>query len=176
MIEKRAIILHAWYENPNSQWYQWLKKELEKKDYSILIPDLPTMNSDLPDMEKMIEKVKSLVDENTIIAGHSLGAVLALRIAERIKYKKAILVAGWDFNDLCEEHRLFWKNMIDHKKIKSNVREIYCLSSGNDIFFTANQTENMSKRLGAKFILIKGAGHFTRKDGITEVPKILQFI
>lgn len=28
---KKALILHAWYATPESDWYPWLKTELEKK-------------------------------------------------------------------------------------------------------------------------------------------------
>ena len=86
------------------------------------------------------------------------------------------LVAGWDFDDLTYEHRLFWKTKINHKKIKKNVKEIYCISSDNDPYTTAFTVEEMNKRLGGKFILIKGAGHFTEKDGVKKIPDLLQYI
>lgn len=173
---RKALILHAWHNNPGDCWYPWLKKELEKKGYKVYVPELPTMNTDLPDMKKQMEAVKKFIDENTIIIGHSLGSVLALRLAEKIKYGKMLLFAGWDFDDLTKEHQLFWPNKIDHGKIKKNVKEICCFSSDNDPYMTASQAEEMSKRLGGKFILIKEVGHFTTKDGKTKIPEILKYL
>jgi predicted alpha/beta hydrolase family esterase len=172
---KKALMLHAWYSSPEDGWYPWLKKELEKKGYQVFLPDLPTMRSDLPKMELQLKKIDRTLslDKNTVVIGHSLGGVLALRLAERRNFNKMILVSGWDFDDLTEGHRLFWRYKISHKKIRKNVEEICCLHADNDPYITAFQAEEMSKRLGGKFILIKGAGHFTEKEGISKIPEIL---
>lgn len=172
---KQALILQGWYQSPKSNWYPWLKKELEKREYTVFLPDLPTMHTDHPDMVKQLAFIQKLttIDKNTIIFGHSLGALLGMRVAERCSFDKLFLVAGWDFNDLTREHKLFWKKKIDHKKIKMNVREIYCISSENDPYITAFMAEEMSKRLGGKFVLVKDAGHFTEDFGIKKIPELL---
>ncbi len=175
MNTKKALILHAWYSKPSDNWYPWLKKELESRGYEVILPELPTMNTDLPNMGLQLKTIQEVVpiDEDTIIIGHSLSCLLAMRLAEKRKYKKMILVAGWDFDDLTVGHKLFWPDQINHQKIKSNVKEIYCISSDNDPYFTVYQAEEMSKRLEGKFTLVKGAGHLTSKDGITKIPQIL---
>jgi len=111
-----------------------------------------------------------------IIFGHSIGCLLAMRLAEKYLFKKMFLISGWDFNDLTKEHRLFWPNALDHEKIKKNVSEIYCISSDNDPYCTYFINEQMSKRLGGKSVLIKGAGHFTDTFGIKEIPQLLQYV
>ncbi len=176
---KKALILVGWFNNPEDEWYPWLKDELEKKKYEVYLPDLPTQNTKFPSLIKQITFVEKLldIDKDTVIIGHSLGAVLALRLAEKHEYQKMFLVAGWDFDDLTAEHELFWPNKINHKKIKKNVKDIYCLSSDNDPYTTAFTAEEMSKRLGGKFILIKGAGHFSEKyGGITKIPQLLSYL
>ncbi len=175
-MKKKALILHCWYGDPKSYWYPWLKSELTQKDYDVLIPELPTMKTDLPDMELQLKTVKDLhwVDKGTVVVGHSLGCLLALRMAERYKVGKLILVSGWDFNDLSSEHRLFWKDPIGHQLIKKNVKQIVCVTSDNDPYFTAFQVGEMNKRLGGKLIVVKGAGHFTDKYSITKISQILE--
>lgn len=174
----KALILQGWYQKPQSNWYPWLKTELENRDYRVHLPDLPTMHTDLPDMKKQLQFIDTLIamDENTIIVGHSIGCFLAMRLAEKYSYNKMFLIAGWDFNDLSVEHRLFWPNSINHEAIKQHVKEIYCISSDNDPYMTAFTVEEMSKRLGGKFILVPGAGHFTEKDGVTTIPAILPYL
>lgn len=166
---KRILILHAWYENPNSQWYRWLKKELEKKGYIVYLPEIPTFNTDLPDLKKAIKAVEGFVDGSTVIIGHSLGGVLALRLGEKLKFKKLITIAGWDYDDLYPQHKLFWENKINHYLLKEHVEERIVIHSDNDPYLTALQAENMSKRMEGKFILVNNAGHFTKKDGIKEL-------
>ena len=173
---KRALILISWYGTPESDWLPWLKNELEKKGYGVSIPDLPTIRTDLPDMEQMLSLLK--VDSETLVVGHSLGALLGLRLAERQKFKKLILVSGWDFDDgLAPEHRLFWLDKINHDKIKSNVKKFVVIHSNNDPYTPTNVAEEMSKKLNGTFILVPNCGHLSLKSGNrTELPEVLPYI
>ncbi len=175
---KQALIFQGWYQKPESNWYPWLKIELEKRGYTVFLPDLPTMHSDLPDMGTQLQLIDELItiDKDTIIIGHSLGALLGMRLAEKYSFDKLFLIAGWDYDDLTQGHRLFWKKPMHHAIIKRNVKEIFVLSSDNDPYTTALTAEEMSKRLGGKFILVPNAGHFTEKDGVTKIPKLLHLI
>lgn len=58
---------------------------------------------------------------------------------------------------------------------KALIKEIYCILSDNDPYITAFTAKEMSKRLGGKFILVKGAGHFTEKYGVTTIPKMIPY-
>ncbi|MFZ2199708.1 MAG: alpha/beta hydrolase [Microgenomates group bacterium] len=175
---KKALILHAWFSNPTSNWYPWLKGELEKKGYEIWVPELPTMPTENPDMETMLKFVieKNFVDESTTVIGHSLGSVLTLRLAERVKFAKGILFAAWDYNDLTPEHQSFWRNMMDHKKILSNVSEWVFPLSENDPYVTIAIAKEVAARLNGKVIEVGKKGHFGKDDGVKEVPEILEFV
>lgn len=177
-MKKQALILHAWYQKPESNWYPWLKTELEKRGHRVHLQDLPTMHTDLPDMKKQLTFIEHLnaIDNDSLVFGHSIGCLLAMRLAEKYSYNKMFLVAGWDFNDLTAEHRLFWPNPIDHEAIKKHVKKTYCLSSDNDPYMTAFAVEEMNKRLGGKFILVPGAGHFTEKYGVTTILAVLPYL
>lgn len=175
---KKALILHAWYGSPEADWYPWLKNELEKKGCEVWLPELPTMPTKSPDMETMLQFIldKKFVDQDTVVIGHSLGSVLAMRLAERIPFKMAILLAGWDYNDLTPEHQSFWTSMMDHTKIKENVKSWKVLISDNDPYVTPAIAEEMTARLGGKSVRVGKKGHFLTKDGITHVPEILEFV
>lgn len=175
---KQALVLHAWYNNPKNNWYPWLRIELKKRDFSVYIPELPTLQTDLPDLAQILKFVTSNFELNrqTVVVGHSLGAVVAMRLAEKHSYAKMFLVAGWDYDDLYRQHILFWKTKMKHAQIRRHVKNVYVYSSDKDPYITTFQAEEMSKRLGGKFILVKGAGHFTDKDGITKIPELLKFL
>lgn len=173
---KHALILHAWYNHPESHWYPWLKKELEKKGYKVDAPELPTMNTDLPDLAQQLVVAEKYLTPNTIVIGHSLGGLLGMKLAEKHKFGKLIIVAGWDFNDLTPEHRLYWRTPMNHPAISKNVKEIYVISSDNDPYITASTAESMCNRLGGKFILVKGAGHFTKQYGVDTISEIVALI
>jgi predicted alpha/beta hydrolase family esterase len=99
-----------------------------------------------------------------------------MRLAQTHTFSKLILVAGWDFNDLTPEHRLYWQTPMDHKAIRQHVKDIYVISSDNDPYVTAATAEDMSKRLSGNFILVKRAGHFTKQFGISQIPQILKLL
>lgn len=175
---KKVLFLQSWYSKVIDNWYPWLKKELEGKGYTTFFPDIQEMRKDVPDMSKILKYVKSLkiIDKDIVIVGHSLGNLLAMRLAEKIKYKQMILVSAWDYDDLCEGHKLFWKTKINHSKIKENVKNITVIHSDNDPYYTAIAAEDTSKRLNAKFILIKGGGHFGTDEGTKKMPEVLKLL
>lgn len=177
-MKKTALILHAWLNGANAHWYPWLKTALESRGYTVYLPEIPTMNTDTPNLgEQMAYLEKNIpFHKDMIVFGHSLGSVLALRLAEKYAFTKMFLVAGWDFNDLYPQHALFWPNALQHEIINKNVHETYIFTSDNDPYMTAFQCEEMSKRLNGTFILMKGAGHFTDTFGIVKIPELLAYI
>lgn len=175
---KSALILHAWLNGPEKHWYPWLKSELEKKGYTVYLPEIPTMNTNAPDLAtqmKFIEETVPLTND-MLIVGHSLGCLLAMRLAEKHDFGKMFLVAGWDFDDLTPEHQSFWLNKIDHAAIKNNVKNIIVTSSNNDPYMTDFTMKEMAKRLNADYVFVKDTGHFTDEFGITKIPEILSYI
>lgn len=175
---KKALILHSYTNTPEGNWYPWLKVELEKRGYEVWVPQLPTMEGPKPDMEVMLRAImeRDWVDEETVVVGHSLGAVLTIRLAERVKFFQGIVLAGWDFDDLDPRDELFWPSKIDFQKVKSNVLRWIVPISDNDPYVSAYMTERMAERLGAKVIKMGQRGHFCTGDGVTEVPEILEWV
>ena len=174
-MSKSALVLHAWLNGPDKHWYPWLKTELEKKGYTVYLPEIPTMNTNEPDLATQLNFIEGAVplDKDMLVFGHSLGALLAMRIAEKHECSKLFLIAGWDFDDLTVEHQSYWPNKINHAAIKKNVKDVICISSDNDYFGSLFQAESIAQRLAAKFILVKGAHHFTEEHGITKIPELL---
>ncbi len=176
---KKALILHCWFGSPIGDWYPWLTTELTKRGYEVWVPELPTFETNAPDLETAIKFVmdKNFVDSETIVIGHSLGTLLAMRLAERIQYAQAILLAAWDYNDLTPEHASFWHNMIDHDLCKKNVAKWSVLISDNDPYVTKILAGEVAGRFGAEKIMVGPKGHFLAKDdGVTEVPEILTLV
>ena len=177
-MKKYALILHAWFNHPQDNWYPWLAKELIDRGYKVYMPEIPTLDTNTPDMDKALSSIKKSIPltKDSIIIGHSLGALLAMRLAEKQEFQKIFLIEGWDFDDLTREHISFWKTKINHTAIKKHIKDIFVVASDNDPYMTPFTEEEMSKRLGGTFILVKGAGHFLKKTGVTTIPQLLKYI
>jgi len=82
------LLIHGLKDHLSDIFFPWLKSELEKQGFTVQAPVLPN-----PDKPKAAEQVKYIfdsckMDENTVIFGHSLGAVVAMDFL--MKYNKPI--------------------------------------------------------------------------------------
>lgn len=174
----KVIILPGWFQKTTDNWYPWLQSKLNAVNISCEVADLPTRNTEAPQMEEMVKYLNNnyLIDENTSFVGHSLGSVLALRIAERFKIGLLFLTSAWDFNDLTQEHASFWVKMTDHKTIISNTHKIHLIYTNNDPYISQFQTEEMTKRLNAQGHFIQNGGRFITESGFNEFPLLYEII
>lgn len=96
----RAIIVHGWTGSSTSDFFPWVKEELEKKGYEVIVPNMP--DTDNPKIEKWVPylaQVINEVQESDILIGHSMGCQTILRFLESLprgkKIEKVVLVAGF---------------------------------------------------------------------------------
>ena len=94
---KRVYLVHGWEASSKSDFFPWLKKELEKKKVWNYFPDMP--NTEEPKIGEWIGFLKKNIkeiDKETIFIGHSIGCQAVLRFLEtlpsNVKIKKIILV------------------------------------------------------------------------------------
>jgi len=92
--KQKVLIIHGFEGESNSNWFPWLKRELEKQGFEVIVPDMP--NAAHPKLEEWIaalEKITKDFDGNDIIIGHSLGGNAVLHLAERKKIGSLYLIA-----------------------------------------------------------------------------------
>ena len=185
---KRAIIVHRWDGNPKGDWYLWLKKELEKIGFKVIVPSMP--NSSEPQIEEWVSHLKKVVgklDEETYFIGHSIGCQTILRYLEKEKFNgkipEIVFVAGWLKLGNLEDEEVKeiadpWINRtIDFNKIKQKIGKITVLLSSNEPYgYVKENQRTFEEKLGAKVIIEKDKGHFTAEDGVIEIPEVLNII
>jgi len=115
---KKVIIIHGWEGSPQSNWFPWLKKELEAKGFVVEVPIMPdTMNPTLENWLAHLKKVAGEPNENTYFVGHSLGVITILRYLESLEDKKVggvVLVAGFPEPIGYEEINTFFVKPLDY--------------------------------------------------------------
>lgn len=187
-MKKRMFIIHRWDGTPNSDWYPWLKRELEKKGFEAIVPEMP--NTAEPKIDSWVAHLKKVVgklNEDTYFIGHSIGCQTIMRYLEEENYNGKIagliFVAGWFKLGNLENEEVKaiakpWINTpIDFNKVKQKTNKIAVLLSSNDPYGFVNENKKIfEEKLNAKVIIEKNKGHFTEDDNVLELPEILMYL
>lgn len=183
---KTAILFHGTNGSSNSGWLQWLKRELESQGYKVWVPDLP--NADNPSLKEWAEHVNTHtplpIDKETVLVGHSAGAVLALIVAQLYPVKQTISVGV--FKDLSFLHeKLDWHANdrffdidFDFEAIKRNASSKLFIHSDNDPYCPLEQAEYLANQVDGELVVLKGQGHFNTESDpkYKAFPELLNLI
>jgi predicted alpha/beta hydrolase family esterase len=118
-------------------------------------------------------------DEETVLIGHSSGAVAALRLLESHKLKGAILVSACH-TDLGMESEAIsgyyphadGSNPWNWEAIKSNAQWIAQLHSEDDPFIDPSEARFVAKHIGSEYVEHKERGHYMTRD----MPDVIDIV
>lgn len=146
---------------PNDNWFPYLEDGLEKAGARVLnvqFPDAVLARAEfwLPFLEKLG------ADENTVLVGHSSGAIAAMRFAEDHEILGSVLVGGYvtDLGDAGEKASGYFEKPWDWGAIRKNQRWTIQYSSTDDPFIPIAEARELHERLGAEYHEYTDQGHF----------------
>lgn len=172
---KNALILHGTNGSSKENWFPWLKQELRKKGYNVWVPDLP--RADVPSIRRYNDFIfpKWKFDNDSIVVGHSSGAVAALgllqELPDNVVINKAFLVAGfigsldWDALKELSQFTLDWS------KIKTKAGKFILIHSDDDPYVHLEHGRKLKKYLNGELVVLSGQKHFS----VSDHPKFVQF-
>jgi len=183
---KRAIILHGLQSTSNSNWFQWLKTQLEAEDYKVWVPDLP--GADHPEAGKWVAYLlRSSWDFNqSLVIGHSAGAVTALYLAQSlpptIRLRGVVAVSA--FLPVSPDHELYsdlqdlHSMPFDFEKMKAGCDNFLFVHSDNDRYCPLEGAIDLAKQTGGQVSLLREGGHFSASENPVFVafPRLLQMM
>lgn len=182
-MSKTAFIIHGTGGNPESNWFPWLKRELEKLNFTVFVPKFPTpTNQSLENWLKIFEKYFSFIDKETIFIGHSLGPAFILSLLEKLNkpIKASFFVAGFTgkLNNSYFDHlnQSFSDKTFNWAKIRKNCKKFYVINSDNDPYVPLEKGEELAKNLHTKLVLLKNSGHINSESGFTSFEFLLSKI
>lgn len=181
MNQKRVFIIHGWEGTPESNWFPWLKKQLEAQGFEVMVPAMP--NTDNPiffEWLAYLQKIVGKADKNTYLVGHSLGVIAILKFLESLppeqKIGGAALVAGFPESIGIDEIKSFFVAPLDYEKIKNSAEKFIAINSDNDPYVPLKNGEILRDKLGAELIVVLKGSHFHEGAGFTELPIVLENI
>ncbi|MBD3238385.1 MAG: alpha/beta fold hydrolase [Candidatus Moranbacteria bacterium] len=105
-MRNNVLIIHGFGARGRANFFPWLKNELEKKDFKVMLPDLPD-----PYQPKMQEWIKALsnfkadINQKTIVVGHSLGGAVAPFFVDQLNREIKGLFLAAPANPAIEKHK-----------------------------------------------------------------------
>ena len=186
---KRIIIVHQWAGSPESDWYPWLKKQLEAKGCEVIVPAMP--DSEHPKIEPWVETLRQAIgepDDQTLLIGHSVGCQTIIRCLASLpgdkKFAGALLVTPWvtllpaalPDEESTATGKPWLETPIDWEAAKKHLPKVAALFSNDDPYVPMVDTETFNEKLGAQITILENKGHLTAEEGWTEVPEVLEVI
>lgn len=189
-----CIIVHGTMGNPDENWFLWAQTEIAKvlgiEKYEVLVPHFPYVvgNNDnqgygLWKKIMMAYASAGLINEDTILIGHSLGPVFIYRFLyeENIKVNAVISVSGKNNNwlNLKEFDNFnfdFYCNWDILKKAASHAKYRYAYYSDCDPYIPLINLKKFANATQSEEILIKGAGHINKAAGYDKFPELIELV
>lgn len=173
----QVYITHGYTANGDKHWFPWLETELAKLGVSSKRLTMPNSSNPTPEEWLAYHQAEIKLNEETILIGHSLGCIATLNYlaTKSQKIKGAIFVAGFyerlpnlpELNTFVD----FFRNLTACKPEKSFV-----LAALNDPVVNHQFSENLAKLLNAEYLSLPIGGHFLDREGITELPPVLEWV
>ena len=173
----KVVIIHGNGGCTNQHnWTPWLKVELEKNNITVIAPTMPDNVEAKASVWLPYMHDKLHCDENTIIIGHSSGAVAAMRYAERYNILGSVLV-GACYTDLgyaSERISGYYDAPWRWDTIKKNQQWIVLFASSDDPFIPIEEPQYIQQQLAADYYEFTKEGHFMDPTIPRLVPIILK--
>ena len=175
MTMPRAIFIHGnGGGTAGDIWFPWLERELRALGLGVI-------NQTFPDNVKARARywlpfIESLgADDNTILIGHSSGAVAAMRHAETRRLLGSILVGvcHTDLGDGGEAASGYYDEPWQWQHIRENQQWIAIFNSTDDPHIPISEPRFVAARLRCSYYEFADRGHFV--DSCT-FPEVLEYI
>jgi predicted alpha/beta hydrolase family esterase len=180
---EKAFIFHGTGATREDHWFPWLHEKLEEEGVEVCRPAFPTPeNQELENWLEILDEKEMEMDEDTVLIGHSLGAVFILNILNRrdLDIEAAYLVSAWTGllgdEDFDEWNSTFQDQKFDFEKIKNSIGEIHQFHSASDPYVPMEKAEKLAQNLDSNLHLKEGAGHFNDEFGYTEFSELLEIV
>lgn len=162
MSETRIVIIHGnGGLTEQDLWYPDARENLEKYGLEVITPTMPDNVIGRSVLWLLYMKDVLKIDENTVLVGHSTGAVAAARYAETHCIFGSVLVAAMhtDLGYIDEKRSGYFGAPWDWSAIKYNQNWIEQFASPNDPFIPIKESEHVREMLGTEYHELR-RGHF----------------
>ena len=159
----------------DENFFPYLKYELGKLGCQVIAAVWP--DPELARRSFWIPFLESLgADSNTIIIGHSSGAIAAMKYAETHKLFGSILISPYASDLGLESEKVsgYFDDQWQWNSIKNNQKFIIQFSSPSDPHIPIEESRAVAKFLDAEYHELEDRGHFYPLEEFPEVVEALK--
>lgn len=143
-------------------WFPSLQKTLEEAHIQVVAPDFPD-----PELARESYWIPFLrdtlkVDDQTVIVGHSSGAIAAMRMAQTQKILGSVLVGAYhtDLNMETEKASGYFETPWDWPKMRKNQQWCLLFASQDDPWIPVHEARFVHEQLNCEYHEFTDQGHF----------------
>lgn len=181
---KHALILHGTDASPEANWFRWVEAFMKNAGYVVWLPQLP--NSATPNTKTynnfLLNNSDFLFNSETVIIGHSSGAVEILSLLQHIPDNTTVgdvyLVSAFKDNLSWDTLDGLFIEPYDYEFIKTKARSITLIHSDDDPYVPSEHAHFLAQELDARLLVVAGQGHFNleKSENYREFPLLAQVI
>jgi uncharacterized protein len=186
ILKNNYIVIHGSFGSPFINWFSWLYRELSNDNNKVIAPQFP-IGVGMQNYDNWSKLLKyyfdlGLIDENTILIGHSIAPIFIIKflLENRIRANKLIFVSGFnnlvvDGGDYDKVNSSFFINN-DMSNIKEYANEVVCIYSDNDPYVPLETLKKFSDEVATKEVLIANGGHLNSESGYDTFEELLNHL
>lgn len=175
-MSSNAFIFHGTEGYPEENWFPWMKTELEKQGCKVTVPQFPSppvVASKIAEWFAVLKIYEHLINEQTILIGHSLGGIFTLRVLEKLDHPiHAAFLVGTPIGVRpilnYDRDQSFSGFVFDWERIRTHARHFEVFQSDNDPYVSFGNGKELAKNLDIDLTFVPKAGHFNTKAGYTQ--------
>lgn len=162
--------------SPNDNWFPYLKRELEKSGVTVIASEFPDNVLARESYWVPFLKDNLKADEQSVIVGHSSGAIAAMRLAEKNRLLGSVLVGTYhtDLGIPAEIESGYFTRPWDWDAIKANQQWIIQFSGLNDPWIPIEEARFVHDKLKTEYHESVDGGHFGGDYYKPEFPELLE--
>lgn len=179
------LLAHGSFGSPFSNWFPYLRKEIESSNLAVYTPDFPTgvEKQNYKNWSKLLKVYveANIINENTIIFAHSIAPIFICKflVQNKIKVKKLVFVCGFNnYFGIDEDYDAVNESMYfeNFGEVKNYCDDIVCFYSDNDPYVNYEAEKEFADAITDNQILISGGGHLNSESGYTEFTELLKYV
>ena len=173
----KVILIHGnGNSTPGDNWLPYVKASLERLGFTVIArqfpdADLAPASSWLPFLENEL-----CADDNSVLIGHSSGALAAMRYAENHKILGSILVGAMhtDLGIESEKRSGYYDKPWQWDSIKNNQQWIIQFASTDDPWIPIEEPRFIHKKLSTEYYEYTDQGHFGGDYDKSTFPELVK--